>query len=211
MKRYLQTEAGTFVENQGWLGGNTLGTGASTADYDGDGDLDVYITRYAQPNTLLENRGGGRFVDVTAQAGVDAGRYRSMSSAWGDLDRDGDLDLFVGNYGWFDESGETETESFGPADPSVLYINEGDGTFRDASDLLPKRSPRVHLCGGLVRPERGRLVGPARGHSASLTPTSCFERRGDAGRRPRRVRAGPADDGEGLAVADLNGDGFKIC
>ena len=142
LKRYLQTPAGTFVETQDWLGGNTLGTGASAADYDGDGDLDVYITRYAQHNTLLENRGDGLFVDVTEGAGLSGGRYRSMSSAWGDLDRDGDLDLFVGNYGWFDESGGTETESFGPAEPSVLYINQGDGTFRDARDWLPDG---VHL------------------------------------------------------------------
>jgi enediyne biosynthesis protein E4 len=140
MRLYRQTEAGTYAEDNKPFPSVALdyGTGGSVADYDGDGNLDLYLTRFARPNVLLRNLGDGAYEDMTARAGVAAGRARSMSSAWADMDRDGDLDLFVGNYGHFDESGETETEDFSPAEPSFLYINNGDGTFQDRSADLPQ-------------------------------------------------------------------------
>ncbi len=136
----------------------TFGTGGSVADYDGDGDLDVYIARFrGDPgpdlpgmgkNRLLANNGDGTFTDVTDVAGVDGcgfdpntgttGCYRTMSSSWGDMDGDGDLDLFVGNYGWVDESGVPQ-DDFLPAEPSFLYRNDGDGTFTDVSERLPQK------------------------------------------------------------------------
>jgi hypothetical protein len=135
----------------------SFGTGGSVVDYDGDGDLDVYVTRFrGDPgpdggslgrNRLLRNQGDGTFDDVTDAAGVDGcgydantgttGCYRTMSSSWGDIDADGDLDLFVGNYGWVDESGVPQ-EEFLPAEPSMLYLNDGDGTFTDVSERLPQ-------------------------------------------------------------------------
>lgn len=212
LKRYLQTPTGTFVESQDWLGGNTLGTGASAADYDGDGDLDVYVTRYAQANVLLENRGDGHFVEVTARAGVAAGRYRSMSSAWGDMDRDGDLDLFVGNYGWFDESGETETESFGPADPSVLYINEGDGTFRDASELLPEQVQRgyTYVAGWYDLNEDGWLdLYVVNDFGVAQPNVLLWNQEGTLVADEGASGLDLPMTGMGLAVADLNADGVQ--
>jgi hypothetical protein len=139
-KSYTQTAAGTFAEDTAAFGLDLpWGTGGSAADYDGDGDLDLYLTRFDLPNVLLQNDGTGRFTDVTEQAGVPAGNYRTMSSSWADYDRDGDLDLFVGNYGWVDESGENATSDFQPAEPSFLYVNRGDGTFDDQSAQLPQQ------------------------------------------------------------------------
>jgi hypothetical protein len=136
----------------------TFGTGGSVADYDGDGDLDVYVTRFVGfpaeeegpeggRNRLLRNEGNLVFTDVTDEAGVDGCGYdrhtdetrcfRSMAGSWGDLDHDGDLDLFVGNYGFVDESPGVTQDQMEPAEPSRLYRNEGDGTFTDISDVLP--------------------------------------------------------------------------
>jgi len=103
---------------------------AGWADYDGDGDLDLYVGNEATkvgdyPSQLFRNRGDGTFEDVARQAGVTNDRY-SKSVAWGDYDDDGDLDLYVSNFG-----------------PNRLYRNDGDGHFTDVAPQL-----------GLTEPER---------------------------------------------------------
>jgi len=102
------------------------------ADYDGDGDRDVFVLRGGWfgadggiPNSLLQNQGDGTFVDVTRAAGV-LSRHPTQTAAWADLDADGDLDLYVGN----------ETERGGSVHPNELYQNQGDGTFVDVAPAL---------------------------------------------------------------------------
>jgi len=101
------------------------GTGAGFSDYDGDGDLDIYLVN-GQPleraegdqpprNRLYRNDGRARFTDVTALAGVGDTGW-GAGCVFGDIDNDGDPDLFVTNYG-----------------PNVLFLNNGDGTFTDIS------------------------------------------------------------------------------
>jgi enediyne biosynthesis protein E4 len=120
------------------------GQGVTVADYDGDGDPDVYVTRYGR-NTLWRNdRDLGRFTDVTDQAGVGCGSW-SLGAAFADYDNDGDLDLFVANYFAFDPARAPfrRDPASGAADyglpqdfpglPDVLYRNEGDGKFRDVT------------------------------------------------------------------------------
>ncbi|HID11433.1 MAG TPA: tetratricopeptide repeat protein [Candidatus Latescibacteria bacterium] len=102
------------------------GGNAAWGDYDNDGDLDLYIVRCdpeASANVLLRND-GGRFADVTEEAGV-GDRGLGMDAAWGDYDNDGDLDLYVANFG-----------------PNVLYRNEGDGTFTDVTQEAGVGDPR---------------------------------------------------------------------
>ncbi len=115
----------------------TFGVGGSTADYDGDGDLDALILRYSEPNVLLRNDGPGLWVDVSIEAGLNPEGRMSQVAAWSDFDRDGDLDVFVGNYGYVDETGDVSTDEFVPAQRDWLYVNQGDGTFVDAGDALP--------------------------------------------------------------------------
>ena len=89
-------------------------TGASWADYDNDGDLDLYVTNASlQNNNFYKNNGDGTFTSITTGDFVNDGGD-SHGSVWGDLDNDGDLDLFVSN----DRGGL-----------KFLYINNGDGTF----------------------------------------------------------------------------------
>jgi hypothetical protein len=71
------------------------GIGVAVGDYDNDGNDDIYITCVG-PNHLFRNLGGGKFVDVTARAGVGDPGF-STSAVWFDYDNDGKLDLFVGN------------------------------------------------------------------------------------------------------------------
>lgn len=97
--RLFRNDGGRFVEVSAAAGVEDLdgfGMGASFADYDGDGDLDLYVTNYG-PNRLFRNRGDGRFEEVGAWAGVDDALW-SVGAAWGDYDRDGRLDLYVTNY-----------------------------------------------------------------------------------------------------------------
>ena len=89
--------------------------GVAAGDYDNDGWIDVYTTRFG-PNQMLRNRGDGTFSDVTAETGAgDPGL--SVPATFFDYDRDGWLDLFVGNY--LNYSIETHWQCYaqsGPAD-----------------------------------------------------------------------------------------------
>ncbi len=147
-------EGGTLVLDEARFAAFELSyaIGGSSADYDGDGDIDLLVGRFERPMMLLANDGVGQFTDVTATAIPNADRVydpatgatlnpsgstRTTTSSWGDMDGDGDLDLYVGNYGFVDESGTVETADFLPADPNFLLVNRGDGTFEDQSDRLP--------------------------------------------------------------------------
>ena len=104
---------------------------AGWADYDNDGDLDLYIgnessPRIAAPSQLFRNNGDGTFTDVAKAAGVLNNRY-AKGVCWGDYDGDRLPDLYVSNI-----------------DMNRLYHNRGDGTFENVADkagvLLPEHS-----------------------------------------------------------------------
>ncbi len=105
----------------------SYGTGGSVADFDGDLLLDLYVTRFGQPNRLLRNNGDLTFTDVTDAAGVGA-TGPSMTSSWADMDRDGDLDLFVGAYANVSSYADRTASSVATGG-SHLYLNQGDGAF----------------------------------------------------------------------------------
>lgn len=93
-----------------------LGGGVAAGDYNGDGHLDLYVTNSAGPNALFRNNGDGAFTDVAASAGVDDPDATGYGAGWADYDNDGDLDLFVANFG-----------------ASRLFRNDGASSFADVT------------------------------------------------------------------------------
>ncbi len=144
---YRNDGAGRFedVTAAAGLDLSLYGTAPAIGDFDGDGWRDLFVAAVGE-NRLLRNE-GGRFVDVTARAGVAGSPEEwSSSSAFFDYDRDGDLDLFVCNYVRWSRQIDLEVDyrltgvgrAYGPpvnyeGTFPYLYRNEGDGTFTDVS------------------------------------------------------------------------------
>ena len=141
--KFTDVTAKAGLVRQGWAGSVTVG------DYDNNGFPDLFITYYGQ-NVLYRNNGDGTFTETTEAAGL-----LRKESHWGggaafiDIDRDGDLDLFVANYLIFDKEkvprpGQSTNCNWKgvpvncgprglPPDRHVLYRNEGNGKFVDIS------------------------------------------------------------------------------
>jgi enediyne biosynthesis protein E4 len=116
------------------------GSGITILDYDGDGDMDIYLLNgvylpgISDPqgiefadakNKLYQNNGDGTFTEVTKRAGIDDNHW-SMAAGALDYDGDGDVDIYLVNYG-----------------ANVFYRNNGDGTFTDITKKLGLTGPET--------------------------------------------------------------------
>jgi len=207
------------------LAGEGFSIGAAVADYDNDGDLDLFVAGVRR-NLLYRNRGDGRFDEVSAQAGISSEHW-SVGGAWFDYDNDGLLDLFVANYLEWDPASAPvcsdkrtgvrtycHPKFFDPA-PNQLYRNLGGGRFEDVSE------------------QAGLNAHPGKAMSAAVAdvdgdgdldvfvpndaiPNSLFLNQGDGRFEEAALTAGVAlkDDGVavssmGAAFGDLDGDGLE--
>lgn len=112
----------------------------TTGDIDNDGYREIFLgTEPEEPNYLLKNNGNGTFTDITALAGIAADSAWAMSAMFGDYDRDGYLDLYIGNYV---EDTDIVIDSMGTVDvrhtctANVLFRNNGNGTFTDVTQTV---------------------------------------------------------------------------
>jgi hypothetical protein len=148
---YHNNGNGTFtdVTDKAAVRGHGWSTGCAFGDYDNDGSLDLYVANYldididhlgepgSAPNCtyraiamfcgplglpggrdmLFHNNRNGTFSDVTARAGIDRNHYYGLGVVWGDYNKDGRPDIYVAD----------------DSTPSMLYRNNGDGTFTDVA------------------------------------------------------------------------------
>ena len=144
---YRNNGNGTFTDitNLAKVGDTGYGMGCVFADYNGDGNMDLYVTNYGE-NVLYRNNGDSTLTDVTKTAGVGCPLW-STGAAFADYDGDNDLDLYVCNYVDYDlkkfqqkkaesmQSGKLVPNALNPTvfqpQDNVLYRNNGDGTFTD--------------------------------------------------------------------------------
>jgi len=141
---YRNRGDGTFEDatRKAGLAVEMYGIGVAAADYDNDGDVDLFVNGLG-PDRLFRNRGDGTFEDVTAKAGVSDPGF-GTSATWVDYDRDGRLDLFACNYVQWSPRDDIfctldgvnksycTPESYRGA-TNRLYRNRGDGTFEDVT------------------------------------------------------------------------------
>jgi hypothetical protein len=137
---YRNRGDGTFrdVTARAGLARQGYGMGVIAADYDGDGDQDIYVTNYG-PNFLYRNNGDGTFSEGAKAAGVDDPRF-SVGAVLLDYDRDGRLDLYVGNYVTYDPDYKYYYAPDGFPGPLAytgqqdkLFRGKADGTFTDVT------------------------------------------------------------------------------
>lgn len=187
--RFFQNDgSGKFEEREAGFDGIKGGLNLVHADFDNDGDLDIFVTRGAwlgsggqHPNSLLKNDGTGNFVDITYAAGLAEPMLPTQAADWADYDLDGDLDLFIGNENPRDPLGGCQLfrndgghftdvaqqagvavvsfvkgVSWGDYDgdrypdlvlscmeqPNRLFRNRGDGTFEERTQLFGPQMPK---------------------------------------------------------------------
>ena len=158
-KLYHNNHNGTFtdVTHKAGLDIEMFGLGVVVGDYDNDGYDDLFVTAYGQSH-LFHNNGNGTFTDVTQKAGLLDPKEFSSSAAWVDYDKDGHLDLVVGNYvQWTPETDlyctlDGKNKSYCTPESykgtSVrLWHNRGNGTFEDVTQKAGLGDPTSKTLG----------------------------------------------------------------
>ena len=209
---YRNKGDGTFVDatvEAGLQQSHGYGMGCLAADYDNDGDADLYLTNFGR-NQLYRNNGNGTFTDVTSHAGVGDGNW-SVSASFGDFDLDGYLDLYVANY--LDYQLETAHACFlggvhiycGPHEypgaRDTLYRNNGDGTFTDVTTRAMLHNTGKGL--GVLFTDYNNDGSPDIFVANDAVPDFLYQNNRDGTFTDVAIAAGVAYNSEGRATASM--------
>ena len=123
---FINLGEGSFIPaSEKILAGIAGSNGGVWGDYDNDGFLDIFVTSH-RGNIILHNEGGVNFSEVAALPGTEAAAPRTEAAAWGDLNNDGFLDIYVANY----EQGVVMRAQCGH---DQLFINRGGANFEESA------------------------------------------------------------------------------
>jgi hypothetical protein len=216
-KLYHNNHDGTFtdVTHKAGLDVEIYGLGVTVGDYDNDGFDDLFVTALGQ-SRLFHNNGNGTFTDVTQKAGLTGPRELSTSAAWIDFDKDGRLDLVVGNYvQWTPESdlyctldGKSKSyctpESY-KGTSARLWHNRGDGTFEDVTQKAGLGDPTSKTMGIAVL-DYDNDGWPDLLFSNDTQPNKLYRNNGNGTFSEKGVIAGIAFSEDGVARAGMGVD-----
>jgi hypothetical protein len=216
-KLYHNNHDGTFtdVTHRAGLDVGMFGMGVAVGDYDNDGYDDLFVTTYGQ-NHLFHNNGNGTFTDVTQKAGLQGPHELSTSAAWVDYDKDGHLDLVVGNYvQWMPETdlyctldGKSKSyctpESY-KGTAVRLWHNNGNGTFTDATQKAGLGDATSKTLGVAVL-DYDNDGWPDLLFSNDTQPNKLYHNNGNGTFSEKAVVAGVAFSEDGVARAGMGVD-----
>jgi hypothetical protein len=229
---YHNNRDGTFtdVTAKAGLAHTGWGQGVCVGDYDNDGNEDLFVTYYGK-NMLYHNNGNGTFTDVSDKAHVaGTGGAWSTGCAFLDYDRDGKLDIFIATYVDFDlKSAPAPGERAScmwkgvpvmcgprglPWGKNVLYHNNGDGTFEDATTKAKIDQTNGHYGFSVSTFDFDDDGWPDIYVACDSTPSILYRNNHDGTFNDVAVTAGAAfnEDGKeqagmGSTIGDYNGDG----
>ncbi len=223
---------GTFtdVTEKAGLVSTGWGQGVCVGDYDNDGFDDLYVTDYGK-NRLFHNLGNGTFREVAEQVGVaGSGKEWGTGCAFVDYDRDGKLDLIVANYVHFDLASTPAPGSEAgcmwkgapvmcgprglPGAKNILFHNDGNGKFHDASRTSGIEKTEAHYCFSVTTLDYNEDGWPDVYVACDSTPSILYRNNHDGTFTDVGADAGVAfnEDGReqagmGSTAGDYDGDG----
>lgn len=211
---FTDTTQGAGLRRRGW------GMGVAVADFDNDGNLDLYVTGYGG-NVLYRNKGNCVFEDVTDKAGVRGGGF-STGAAWADYDRDGYVDLFVSRYVHFDMEhlpvpGSKQFCRYkgvavqcGPwgmqGEGDLLFHNRGDGTFEEVSKKAGVSDPDGYYGLGVEWADYDNDGWPDLFVADDSTPKYLYHNEHNGTFKETGMLLGAALDAEGNALGSMGVD-----
>ncbi len=225
MALYKNNQNGTFtdVTRESGLAIELFGFGTAIADFDNDGDPDIYVTAL-ESDRLFENLGNGKFSDITNRAMLTDSDFGS-SATWFDYDKDGRLDLFVCNYvKWSADKdlfctldGVNKSyctpESY-PGATSRLYRNRGDKSFEDVTKKTGLYDPTSKAL-GVVTFDYNQDGWADLFVANDTQPNKLYHNNGNGTFTEKGImagvafsEAGAARAGMGVDAADYDGSGY---